>query len=256
MARRDNPLFKKTAAVEVVVVDPDADDIIPLNESFPGMPPMSVRDKNRLKELEEIVTKNFKAFYEVGCALREICESKLYRETHKTFADYANDLWDMARCRAYQIIDAADIVDRLIPHAPDIKMSTNGRQNGSASHGQQILKNLPQNERQARALSKYSEDKQIEIWRQAAQTADGRITAAHIKRTARKMHGKIVKEKIKKARKRSRQPSVKMSDRMRSAFDELFDAVNEERLADWKHTDPNELLRYLQGLMEAIAEPL
>jgi hypothetical protein len=255
MVKRGNPLFKATSP-EVEVLDPDSDGIVPLNESFPGMPPMSVREKKRLAELEEVVTTNFKAFYEVGCALREICESKLYRETHKTFADYANDLWDMARCRAYQIIEAADIVDRLIPHVPELKMSTNGRQNGSVSHGRQIQKSLPQNERQARALAKYPEDKQIEIWRQAVETSDDRITAAHIKRTARQMHGKVVKENIKKARKRASQPSVKMSDRMRAAFEELFDAVNEDRLADWKHTDPNELLRYLRGLMEAIAHPL
>ena len=75
MARRGNPLFRTTAPA-VDVTDPSADDIVPLNESFPGMPPMSVREKKRLAELEGVVTANFKAFYEVGCALREICERR------------------------------------------------------------------------------------------------------------------------------------------------------------------------------------
>ena len=267
MAKQGNPLFKTTMPVDTEVIEVDA-DIIPLNETFPGEKPMSVREKKRLAELEEIVTTNFKAFYEVGCALREIHQSLLYRESHTNFADYAKDLWDLARSRAYQLIDAADVVDRLI--ALSSNLSTNGGQMenvhicghsstkevGNVSHGKQDGNSLPQNESQARALAKYPANKQIEIWRQAVETADGRITAAHIKRTARQMHGKGVEETIKKARKKASSPSVKMTNRMRAAFDELFDAVNEERLADWKHTDPNELLRYLQGLMQAIAEPL
>jgi len=259
MARRGNPLFKATSP-EFEVIDSDTDGIIPFNESFPGMPPMSVREKKRLVELEEIVTNNFEAFYQVGCALREICDKKLYRETHKVFSDYAKDLWDLQRAHAYRLISSADVVDRIIPHVSDLKSVANWRQKLTDSkmspNGRQNNNPIPQNERQARALAKYPEEKQIEIWRQAVETADGRITAAHIKRTARQMHGKVVKENIKKARKRACQPSVKMSDRMRAAFEELFDAVNEDRLADWKHTDPNELLRYLRGLMEAIAHPL
>jgi hypothetical protein len=254
MAKQGNPLLRKTAPVEPEIID-DGADIIPFNETFPGVPPMSVREKKRLTELETVVTTNFKAFYEVGSALREISNSLLYRETHTTFADYVKDLWDMARCRAYQMIDAADIVDRLIPFSPEIEMSTNGRQNGDAQNfGQTKL--VPQNERQARALAKYPEEKQIEIWRQALKTADGRITAAHIKKTARQIHGKIVKDKIQKTRKKTTSPAVQMSDRFRAAFNELLDAINEERMADWQNTDRDEVLRHLQGLAQAIAAPL
>ena len=240
--------MKKTTLeqpVEPEVLD-DGADIIPFNESFPGVPPMSVRDKKRLAELEKVVTANFKAFYEVGCALREIHDSMLYRETHRTFADYAKDLWDMARRSAYRYIEAADIVDRLLPYTDDLENVSHGTQN----------KPLPQNERQARALAKYPIEKQIEIWRKAVETAEGRITAAHIKKTARDIHGKIVKEKIQKTRKESSGPAVKMSDRFRAAFNKLLDAINEERLNDWKNTDRDEVLRYLEGLVQAVAAPL
>ena len=257
MAKRGNPLFKATSPV-VEVVDPNADDIVPLNESFPGVPPMSVREKKRLAELEEIVTRNFKAFYEVGCALREIQTSMLYRETHTNFADYAKDLWDLARSRAYQMIEAADIIDRLLPNAPE--MSTDGGQTRTIevknvqNFGQNKI--LPQNDSQARALAKYPEDKQIEIWRKAVETADGRITAAHIKRTARQLHGEKVEKAVRKARKEINEPTSKMSDRFRAAFNEMLDAINEERLADWKHTDPNEAQRYIKALWQAVVEPL
>ena len=152
MSKSENPLFRKTsnAPVEPDVLDIDDDSIVPLNESFPGMPPMSVREKKRLAELEDVVTRNFKAFYEVGCALREINTSMLYRSTHSTFAGYAKDLWDIQRAHAYRMIDAADIVDRLLPYAEQIKNVSNWRQDE---------KPIPQNEAQARALVKYPEEK-------------------------------------------------------------------------------------------------
>ena len=199
MSKRGNPLLRRTAPVQPEIID-DGADIIPFNESFPGVPPMSVREKKRLVELETVVTTNFKAFYEVGCALREIHESMLYRETHRTFADYAKDLWDMARRSAYRYIEAADIVDRLIPYSENLK---------NVSHGTQNVNPLPENERQARELSKYPEEKQIEIWRKAVETAEGRITAAHIKKTARQIHGKIVKDKIQKTREKASAPGRK-----------------------------------------------
>ena len=248
MSKRDNPLLRRTTApVEQQVMDPDGADIIPLNENFPGMPPMSVREKKRLAELEDVVTRNFKAFYEVGSALREIQESMLYRESHTTFADYAKDLWDMQRAHAYRMIDAANIVDRLIPIADQLK---------NVSHGRQIDNPIPQNERQARALAKYPEDKQIQIWREAVETANGRITAAHIKQTARRIHGEIIKETITKTKTRTANPTVKMSDRFRKAFNEMMDAINEERLKDWSETDPDEAARHVHALLQAIQHPL
>ncbi|WP_419657732.1 hypothetical protein Dvar_68540 [Desulfosarcina variabilis str. Montpellier] len=258
MSKRTNPLIRRTTpqpALEPEIVDDEGGaDIIPMNETFPGMPPMSVREKKRLAELEDVVTRNFKAFYEVGSALREISESLLYRETHSNFADYVKDLWDMARARAYQMIDAANIVDRLLPLEEEL--STNCRRNEVVYHGGQSKMVLPQNERQARALAKYPEDKQIQIWREAVETADGRITAAHIKQTARRIHGEIVKNTIKKAKTETSSPAVKMSNAFRQAFNAMMDAINDERLKDWKETDPNEAARFVHALLQAIQHPL
>lgn len=79
-----------------------------------NMPPLSVREEKRRAELEEIVTKNFNAFYAVGCALKEIRETKLYRIDYWTFDDYCIDLWDMCSRRAEQHIAASKVVDNLI----------------------------------------------------------------------------------------------------------------------------------------------
>ncbi len=229
----------------MVVID-GGEEIVPLSETMPG-DGLSVRESKRLKELEEVVTRNFKAFYEVGCALREIQESRLYRATHTTFADYAQDLWDMARRTAYQYIEAAEIVDRLIPFEDELK---------NVRHGAHQESCLPKNERQARALAKYPTDEQPRIWMEAVETADGRITAAHIRRTARDMHGERVKKTIKKARERSAEPAVKMSPEFKAALDAFFSAIETERLKDWKETDPREAARFIEALLQAIRHPL
>ena len=47
-----------------------------------------------------------------------------------------------------------------------------------------------------------------------------------------------------------------MSDRFRKAFNEFLDAINEERLKDWKDTDPTEAQRHIEGILQAISQPL
>ena len=256
MSKRTNPLMRRTTpqpAVEPEIVDDEGGaDIIPMNETFPSMPPMSVREKKRLTELEEVVDRTFGEFYVCGSAMREIRDDLLFRETvdatgnpYKTFSEYAKDRWDVQRSRAYQMIDAADVVDSL--SVLKSELSTNGGQN---------IPLLPKNERQARALVKYPKDKQIQIWREAVETADGRITAAHIKQTARRIHGEIVKKTIRKAKTETNSPAVKMSNAFRQAFNAMMDAINDERLKDWKETDPNEAARFVHALLQAIQHPL
>jgi len=251
MSKRTNPLMRRTTpqpTVEPEIVDDEGGaDIIPMNETFPSMPPMSVREKKRLAELEDVVTRNFKAFYEVGSALREIHDNLLYRETHKSFSEYAKELWDIQYAHVKRLIKAVDVVDRLIPYAEEIKNGSNWSQNEPP---------IPKNEAQARVLAKYPEDKQIQIWREAVETADGRITASHIKQTARRIHGEIVKKTIRKAKTETNNPAVKMSNAFRQAFNAMMDAINDERLKDWKETDPNEAARFVHALLQAIQHPL
>ena len=58
---------------------------------------LDVAERVRLQELESIVEHGLQTFYEVGKALDEIREQKLYRETHKTFEAYCQEKWGMAR---------------------------------------------------------------------------------------------------------------------------------------------------------------
>lgn len=63
-----------------------------------------------LAECEEVIERGLATFVEVGEALLEIRDSRLYRETHDTFEFYCRERWGFTDRRARQFMDAADIV--------------------------------------------------------------------------------------------------------------------------------------------------
>ncbi|MEU3096581.1 hypothetical protein ABZ690_17735, partial [Streptomyces sp. NPDC006967] len=57
-----------------------------------------------LTENEAVIERGIKTFYEVGTALADIRDRKLYRADYGTFEEYAEKRWQMSRRRAYQMI--------------------------------------------------------------------------------------------------------------------------------------------------------
>lgn len=94
----------------------------------------------------------------------DVRDARLYRQTHGTFEDYCKERWGMHRSRAYRFIEAAETVEALSPMGDTV----------------------PNNERQARPLTKLEPEAQRQAWAKAVETApEGRITAAHVERTVR-----------------------------------------------------------------------
>jgi DNA modification methylase len=128
-------------------------------------------EKQRRNELEKVIARGQKAFIEVGEALIEIRESRLYRDTHPTFDAYVQERWTIRRSRAYQLIDAAEMSTRVdIAGLP-----------------------APESEKHIRPLKQLPPEKQPEAWRRAVETApvvNGRphLTAARV--------GEVVEEVI------------------------------------------------------------
>ena len=56
---------------------------------------------------------SFRTFWQVGEALAEVRDGKLYKETHGTFEDYCRERWGMSDSRARQLIGAAETVQNL-----------------------------------------------------------------------------------------------------------------------------------------------
>jgi hypothetical protein len=75
---------------------------------------MALAIPSRLAELETVIEHGRATFSEVGHALMEIRDSRLYRVTHKTFEDYCRERWDMGRAYANRLI-AASVQVALAP---------------------------------------------------------------------------------------------------------------------------------------------
>lgn len=73
------------------------------------MSDLALSDRRRLAELEDVVARGLGTFVEVGNALLEIRDSRLYEQTHLTFESYCNEKWAMGRSYANKLILAAQV---------------------------------------------------------------------------------------------------------------------------------------------------
>lgn len=76
----------------------------------------------RLVTCEKTIERGINTFVEVGQALAEIRDAKLYRASHKTFEAYCDEKWKFSRQRAYQLIDQAKVV-RAVANAAGADLS-------------------------------------------------------------------------------------------------------------------------------------
>ena len=119
---------------------------------------MSVRDDQRLAELEKTIERGKKTFVEVGVALAEIRDLRLYRREYGGFEEYCRKKWGWQKAYANHVIRAADVV-KLLP---------------------QETATMVANERAARELGKAEPDKRAGVV-QSIVGAGKPVTAAAIK---------------------------------------------------------------------------
>jgi hypothetical protein len=110
---------------------------------------ISLSESKRLVALEQTIEQGRKTFVEVGIALAEIRDSRLYRSDFKTFEDYCREKWGWNRQHCNQLISGAAAVNSL-PVGMDTIVSNQG---------------------QARELAKVEPAKRVEVITQAAATA-------------------------------------------------------------------------------------
>ena len=124
-------------------------------------------ESERLTVLEPIIREGMASFVEVGQALLEISDKRLYRATHSTFKEYCKDRWEMSAQRAYQLCEAAEAVKALPEKSTIVDKITT--------------------ESQARELAKVPEAKRVEVLESAVSKSAKRgkpLTAASIKEAA------------------------------------------------------------------------
>lgn len=84
---------------------------------------LTVSEKAELARLEQIVERGLQSFVEVARALLEIRALKLYRETHRTFEDYARERFGLAPRTAYGYVEAVGVLENLPPEADSLSLS-------------------------------------------------------------------------------------------------------------------------------------
>jgi hypothetical protein len=123
---------------------------------------LAVPEQERLRELEAVVDRGVRTFVEVGLALGEIRDRRLYRETHATFEDYLRERWRMSRPRAYELMRGAQAVE-VVSAMADIEP--------------------PPNARVARELAPLLDEPEVlrEAWAELRDEYGDRITAADVR---------------------------------------------------------------------------
>jgi hypothetical protein len=101
-------------------------------------------EHSQFQKLEERIDAGLQSFFEVGSALLEIRDGRLYRQNFFTFSDYCQEKWDMPRQHAYRLMDATRIRQELEDAG---------------------IEALPQHERQLRPLSKIkTPEERVEVY--------------------------------------------------------------------------------------------
>jgi N6-adenosine-specific RNA methylase IME4 len=122
----------------------------------------------RLAELESVIERHVRGFLEVGRALLEVRNDKLYLLSHSTFEAWVQMRFAISRRRAYELIAATEV---------DANLRGRG------------LKAVPSSEREARELAKFPADVQPVVWEKARELAgDDPPTGKEVRRAAREMN--------------------------------------------------------------------
>lgn len=134
---------------------------------------LTVAETRLLASYEAVITQGLSSFIEVGNALAQVRDGKLYRAKFKTFESYCQERWNIDHTYAHRIMAAARVVEML------------------------PIGNKPSTESQARPLTKLPPDEQADAWREAVETApDGKMTAKHVAKVVEKRNAtKTVQER-------------------------------------------------------------
>ena len=127
---------------------------------------ITLDERSRLYQLEETIEHGLNTFVDVGNALLEIRDNRLYRQEYHTFEDYCKERWNFVRRQADRLIEAAETVENLRPMG--------------------LI--LPTNERQTRPLTSLEPKEQVEAWKRVIETTpEGKITAAVVLKAAKEV---------------------------------------------------------------------
>jgi hypothetical protein len=150
-----------------------------INSTLDSLTPtvaLTDEETHDLQKHEEVIEKGLKTFLEVGAALADIRDRRLYRVDYHSFATYLEEKWSLKKAHAYRLIDAATTYSHLL---------TNGDDQSA----------LPSCESQLRQLNGLEPEEATEAWRSAKEIAGDQPMSAEIVRKAAAPFKKPAKKK-------------------------------------------------------------
>jgi hypothetical protein len=111
-----------------------------------------------LADCEQRIERALNGFVDMGQALTDIRDGRLYKATHGTFEAYCQERWDIGRDYADRMIAAAQVVLTIVSKGLP----------------------APTKESQARALVAVPEPERADVWREAVERTGGKPTAKAI----------------------------------------------------------------------------
>ena len=118
-------------------------------------------EREILQKHETTIKKGLNTFVEVGQALLEIRENKLYRIEYNTFEEYCQEKWQMPSRVARRLISSKKTMDNLGPVGPK-----------------------PTSERQVRPLTSLEPEVQNAAWQETVEKHGDKITAKKVQEVA------------------------------------------------------------------------
>ena len=138
---------------------------------------LATTEKARLAACEIVIRSGKSAFIEVGNALAEIRDGKLYRAEFRSFETYCKAKWGLSKAHAYRQIDAAKIAAETSPIGDKVSTDSENSSPGTTPE-------IP-NEATARAVASVPKDDRQEVVEEAAKS--GPLTAASVAKAAAKV---------------------------------------------------------------------
>ena len=182
--------------------------------------------QDRLTHLENIIAGNQNRFYQIGKALKEIRDSRLYKLTlFETFEAYAKARWDIGRSQAYRLINAYNVVSNLSP----------------------IGDRLPGNENQTRPLVQLDPVEQRKIWQELLSTGL-ELSARNIKKF---IDERTAKENLKPID-RPIDRTGQISEEYRQTVQEMLNQVQVAQNDHWQKTSRQAALLWHRVIREKI----
>jgi hypothetical protein len=124
-------------------------------------------DEQHLQSQEQIIESGLGVFYQVGLALKEIRDKKLYKlQGYHSFNDYCEEHWEIGKRYAYMQIESSTVMENLRTSNPPF---------------------LPTTEWQVRPLTKLNPQQQRQVWEKIVASVESgggepKVTAALVEK--------------------------------------------------------------------------